>query len=73
RVERELGQQRAALDSAAAALVARGLAVWSEDGGRRPVLIVRGQARLIDTAATEDLDKVSRLLDELEGQEEIAR
>lgn len=73
RVEHELGQQRAALDSAAAALVARGLAVWSEDGGRRPVLIVRGQARLIDTAATEDLDKVSRLLDELEGQEEIAR
>lgn len=73
RVERELGAQRAALDDAAAALVARGMAVWSEDGGRRPVLIVRGQARLIDTAAAEDLDKVSQLLDELEGQEEIAR
>lgn len=73
RVERELGQQRAALDSAAATLVARGLAVWSEDGGRRPVLIVRGQARLIDAAAAEDLDRVSQLLDELEGQEEIAR
>jgi heat-inducible transcriptional repressor len=73
RAERELGAQRAALDSAAAALVERGLAVWSEDGGRRPVLIVRGQARLIDTAAAEDLDKVSQLLDQLEGQEEIAR
>jgi heat-inducible transcriptional repressor len=73
RVERDLGQQRAALDSAAAELVARGLAVWSEDSDRRPVLIVRGQARLIDTAAAEDLDKVSQLLDQLEGQEEIAR
>ena len=73
KVQHELGQQRAALDAAAAALVARGLAVWSEDGDRRPVLIVRGQARLIDAAAAEDLDRVSQLLDQLEGQEEIAR
>ncbi len=73
RVERELGQQRAALDSAARTLVERGLAVWSEDGGQRPVLIVRGQARLIDAAAAEDLDRVRGLLDELEGKEEIAR
>jgi heat-inducible transcriptional repressor len=54
-------------------LVERGLAVWSEDSGHRPVLIVRGQARLIDAAATEDLDRVRQLLDELEGKEEIAR
>jgi heat-inducible transcriptional repressor len=73
RVERDLRQQRAALDTAARTLVERGLAVWSEDGGRRPVLIVRGQARLIDAAATEDLDRVRGLLDELEGKEEIAR
>ncbi len=73
RIERELGQQRAALDSAARALVERGLAVWSEDVGHRPVLIVRGQARLIDAAAAEDLDRVRQLLDELEGKEEIAR
>jgi heat-inducible transcriptional repressor len=73
RVERDLRQQRAALDSAARTLVERGLAVWSEDGGQRPVLIVRGQARLIDAAATEDLDRVRQLLDELEGKEEIAR
>ncbi|HVJ02737.1 MAG TPA: heat-inducible transcriptional repressor HrcA [Sphingomonas sp.] len=73
RIERDLTQQRAELDAAAAALVERGLAVWSEDGDRRPVLIVRGQARLIDTTATEDLDRVRQLLDELEGKEEIAR
>jgi heat-inducible transcriptional repressor len=73
RIERDLNQHRAALDSAATALVERGLAVWSEDGDHRPVLIVRGQARLIDTTATEDLDRVRQLLDELEGKEEIAR
>ncbi|WP_213981466.1 heat-inducible transcriptional repressor HrcA [Sphingomonas sp. dw_22] len=73
RIEREIREERAALDSAARALVERGLAVWSEDSGHRPVLIVRGQARLIDTAAAEDLDRVRQLLDELEGKEEIAR
>ncbi|RYY38142.1 MAG: heat-inducible transcriptional repressor HrcA, partial [Sphingomonadales bacterium] len=40
----------AALDDAARALVERGLAVWSQDGDDRPVLIVRGQARLLDSA-----------------------
>jgi len=73
RIEREIRTGRAALDSAARALVEQGLAVWSEDGDRRPVLIVRGQARLIDATATEDLDRVRQLLDELEGKEEIAR
>jgi heat-inducible transcriptional repressor len=73
RVAHEMRQHQAALDAAAADLVARGLAVWSEDGGRRPVLIVRGQARLIDAVAAEDLDRVRQLLDELEDKEEIAR
>ena len=40
---------------AARELVARGLAVWSEDGSRRPVLIVRGQANLIDQAAAVEI------------------
>lgn len=73
RITREIGQERAALDGAARALVERGLAVWSEDGGNRPVLIVRGQARLLDQSAAADLDRVRQLLDELEGKEEIAR
>jgi heat-inducible transcriptional repressor len=73
RIERDLNAQRAALDTAAAALAERGLAVWSEDGDRRPVLIVRGQARLLETGAAEDLDRVRQLLDELEHREEIAR
>jgi heat-inducible transcriptional repressor len=73
RIAREIHAERAALDSAARTLVERGLAVWSEDSGNRPVLIVRGQAQLIDAAATEDLDRIRQLLDELEGKEEIAR
>jgi heat-inducible transcriptional repressor len=73
KIEREISNERQALDAAARALVERGLAVWSEDSDRRSVLIVRGQARLIDQAATEDLDRVRQLLDELEGKEEIAR
>jgi len=72
RLERELTDRRAALDGAARALVERGLAVWSEDGERRPVLIVRGQGRLIDDAATADLDRVRDLLDDLDGKQEIA-
>ncbi|MES2754696.1 MAG: heat-inducible transcriptional repressor HrcA, partial [Pseudomonadota bacterium] len=49
-----------------------GLAVWSQDGDDRPILIVRGQGRLIDAAAQADLARVSDLLDDLEGKQEIA-
>lgn len=73
RIEREIRDERAELDIAARTLVERGLAVWSEDNDRRPVLIVRGQARLLDATATDDLARVRQLLDELEGKEEIAR
>jgi heat-inducible transcriptional repressor len=73
RLREEIGEGRDALDAAAQELIRRGLAVWSEDGSHRPVLIVRGQANLIDQAATADLERVRQLLDEIEGKEEIAR
>ncbi|HYN45676.1 MAG TPA: heat-inducible transcriptional repressor HrcA [Allosphingosinicella sp.] len=73
RLAEEISAGEAALDKTAQQLIARGLALWSEDGSRRPVLIVRGQANLIDEAAAADLDRVRQLLDELEGKEEIAR
>ncbi|MCA1652654.1 MAG: heat-inducible transcriptional repressor HrcA [Sphingomicrobium sp.] len=73
RIRAEIGERRAALDAAAAELVASGLAAWSEDLDQRPVLIVRGQANLIDDSAAEDLDRVRRLLEELEDRQEIAR
>jgi heat-inducible transcriptional repressor len=72
RIDAELAQNRAALDGAARALVEQGLAVWSEDANRRPVLIVRGQGRLLDDAAAADLERVRDLLDDLEGKQEIA-
>jgi heat-inducible transcriptional repressor len=53
--------------------VASGLAAWSQDPARRPVLIVRGQANLIDAMAAEDLERVRLLLGELEDRQEIAR
>lgn len=73
KMDREIAAERAALDGAARALIDRGLAVWSEDSERRPVLIVRGQGRLIDAAAAADLERVRDLLDDLEGKQEIAQ
>jgi heat-inducible transcriptional repressor len=73
RMAEEVRTGRAALDSAAQSLIARGLADWSRDGAQRPVLIVRGAANLIDDSAARDLERVRQLLDEIEGAEEIAR
>jgi heat-inducible transcriptional repressor len=73
RLSEEIRAGEAALDQAAQELVSRGLAVWSEDVAQRPVLIVRGQANLLDQDTAADLDRVRQLLEELEGKEEIAR
>ena len=73
RLAEEIKAGRAALDTAAQEVIARGLAIWSRDGSQRPVLIVRGQANLIDQSAAADLERVRQLLEELEGKEEIAR
>ena len=73
RLRTEIIERRDAIDVAAAELVARGLADWSEDHAQRPVLIVRGQANLIDDSAAADLERVRRLLDELEDRQEIVR
>ena len=73
RVRREIEAERIAIDRAAQDLVSRGLAVWSSDGADRPVLIVRGQANLLDDSAVGDLDRVRQLLDELETKQDIAQ
>ena len=69
----EIRDHREALDRAAAQLVASGLAAWTEDHAQRPVLLVRGQANLIDESAAADLERVRSLLEELENRQEIAR
>ncbi len=73
RLDQEIRDEKAALDSASASLIRSGLAIWSLDARDRPVMIVRGQSNLIDEAAAADLDRVRQLLDELETKEEIAR
>lgn len=73
RLRGELENEKLALDRAASDLIARGLAIWSEDAADRPVLIVRGAANLIDEAAAGDIERVRGLLDALESKQEIAR
>ncbi|MCW1428436.1 heat-inducible transcriptional repressor HrcA [Novosphingobium sp. JCM 18896] len=68
----EIASGRSALDAASRDLVERGLAVWSEDAARRPVLIVRGQANLLDEAMLSDLERVRLLLDDLENKQSVA-
>jgi len=69
----EISSGRSALDEASRDLVERGLAVWSEDAARRPVLIVRGQAKLLDETALGDIERVRQLLDDLENKQSIAQ
>lgn len=69
----EITSGRSALDAAGRRLVEAGLAVWSEDSERRPVLIVRGQANLLDATALNDLERVRLLIDELENKQAVAQ
>ncbi|WP_025547640.1 HrcA family transcriptional regulator, partial [Sphingobium fuliginis] len=72
-LRREVEGDRNALQGAAGELVARGIALWSQDADDRPVLIVRGQAHLLDDGTAADLERVRQLLEQLEGKQEISR
>ena len=71
-IRAEVASGETALDAASRDLVERGLAIWSEDAARRPVLIVRGQANLLDDAAVTDLERLRQLLDDLENKQSVA-
>lgn len=71
RLRAEIADQRGMIDHAASDVIAQGLAIWSEDGAKRPVLIVRGQSHLLDQGTVADLERIRRLLEELEGKEEL--
>ncbi|HKX78795.1 MAG TPA: heat-inducible transcriptional repressor HrcA [Novosphingobium sp.] len=70
--KQEIASGRTALDAASRELVDRGLAVWSEDTLQRPVLIVRGQANLLDETALEDIERVRSLLEDLESRQSVS-
>lgn len=70
-ISTEIRSGQSALDSASRALVESGIAIWSQDAGERPVLIVRGQSKLLDDTALADLDRVRQLLDDLESKQSV--
>lgn len=71
-IEAEIRANATALDEASRDLVERGLVTWSEDAARRRVLIVRGQANLLDETALSDIERVRSLIDDLENKQSIA-
>ncbi|MEL1250269.1 heat-inducible transcriptional repressor HrcA [Aurantiacibacter gilvus] len=71
-IQAEISSGRTALDDASKRLIENGIATWSEDAAKRPVLIVRGASNLIDDSALNDLDRVRQLLDDLENKQSVA-
>lgn len=68
----ELTAQRAELNEITAKLVAEGLAEWGGAQSSTPSLIVRGQAKLLeDVAATEGLERVRQLFDDIEHKNDL--
>lgn len=73
RLSREIEVERALVDAATRDLIARGVASWSADDTDRAVLIVSGQAHLLDDAAEADLQRVRSLLADLDDKSEMLR
>ena len=68
----DLAQARAELDAAAARLVEDGLAAWGGGEAEDRALIVRGRANLLEeTGASEDLERVRSLFEDLEQKEQL--
>ncbi|HSM54417.1 MAG TPA: heat-inducible transcriptional repressor HrcA, partial [Erythrobacter sp.] len=71
-ISREIAAGQTRLNAASRELVERGLAIWSRDAAQRPVLIVRGQANLLDEAALHDIERVRSLIEDLESKQSVA-
>jgi heat-inducible transcriptional repressor len=74
-LERRQQASRAELDRLTARVVDAGIASWAETREGRPeTLIVRGRANLLeDVTASEDLERIRLLFDDLETQRELIR
>lgn len=72
-IESELSEKRAQLDAAASNLIQMGVVEWTgEDPERGRSLIVRGRAKLLESAgAQEDLEQIGHLFDELERKKSM--
>ena len=72
RIETDTTSAKAELDSLTQKIVQAGLATWSGSLDDRKSLIVRGQANLLkDVAAIEELERIRKLLDDLESKREL--
>ncbi len=75
-IEREMADQRSKLDTLAQNVVQAGLATWTVDNARddEGVLIVRGQANLLDDVTTiADLERIRSLFEALETKKTLLR
>ncbi|MDT8345366.1 MAG: heat-inducible transcriptional repressor HrcA [Thermohalobaculum sp.] len=78
-VAREVAAHRAELDSLAASLVERGIALWSGDGTAPPErmperLIVRGRANLLaEGQGAGEIERMRRLFDDLERKRDLSQ
>ncbi|SES74649.1 heat-inducible transcriptional repressor HrcA [Oceanicella actignis] len=72
-IHEEIAARRRELDALAAQLVERGAEIWQGDGGAHPErVIVRGAANLLDDVASEEeLERMRRLLDDMERKEDL--
>ncbi|MGY6409485.1 MAG: heat-inducible transcriptional repressor HrcA [Alkalilacustris sp.] len=73
RMTTEIARRRQEIDQLAQTLVEAGLATWENEGERHERLIVRGQSNLLAaTQATDELDRIRLLFDDLERKRDIA-
>jgi len=71
-IAKELALHEAELDQLTAKLVEDGMALWSDQKAGDQMLIVRGQSNLLgDLAATEDLERVRKLIEDLENKRDF--
>ena len=72
RIERELTTAKAELDELTKKIVQAGLAEWAGSMDERKSLIVRGQSNLLkDVSASEDLERIRKLFDDLEAKRDL--
>ena len=72
RIEQQIASERAELDELTTKIVQAGLAEWSGTLDDRKSLIVRGQANLLkDVNASDDLERVRKLFDDLETKRDL--
>jgi len=72
RIEQQLANAKAELDSLTQKVIEAGLAEWAGTSGDRQSLIVRGQSNLLkDLTAIEELERVRKLFEDLETKRDL--